>query len=144
VGVMTSGGLGPGFGSLEFGVFPVPLSVTFRPVVGCSPSGATVVARRQGADARRGYDRQARTVRIRPGMVVRQRLGCPSGRRLLYSGSALAFFTERPPSRRTVNRIEHRHRRDRSVSRTYVAVPRGVGDDERVELEVTALCAAGT
>jgi hypothetical protein len=135
VGIETAGGLGPGSPGLEFAVFPAPVSVTFRPGVGCLPSDAT----RRAAVPRR-YRTRVRTIRIRPGDEVRARLGCARGTRLVRSGSGLAFFTRRPPSSRIVKRLEHRHRVSGSVTRTHVAAPAGVGDDERVELQVSVVC----
>ena len=147
-------GTGPSDDS-TFGVFPAPVSVTYQPAVGClpsgacltygpaagcSPPGASLASRRQAASLRRPYRTRVRTVRIRPGAEVRVRLGCARGRRLLHSGSAVAFFTRRPPSPRVVEALEHRHRRNGRVTRTRVAAPPGVGDDERVELQVSAIC----
>ena len=147
-------GTGPGDES-TFGAFAAPVSVTYQPAVGClpsgacltygpaagcSPPGATLASRRQAASLRRPYRTRVRTVRIRPGAEVRVRLGCARGRRLLHSGSAVAFFTRRPPSPRVVEALEHRHRRTGRVTRTRVAAPPGVGDDERVELQVSAIC----
>jgi hypothetical protein len=89
------------------------------------------------------YRTHVRTTRIRPGGVTRLRLGCARGERLVHSGYGVAFFTRRPPSPRVIKALEHHHRRTRSVSRTFVAAPPDVGDDERVELQVTAICARG-
>jgi hypothetical protein len=111
-------------------------------VVGCSPSNATVAPARLVPGAATRMLRYVRTRRVRAGEAVRVRLGCRRGTRLVYSGSGVAFFTERPPSRRIVRSLRHRHRRSGSVSRTFVAAPRSVGDDERVEVQVSALCSA--
>jgi hypothetical protein len=147
-------GTGPGYES-TFGVFPAPARVTYQPAVGClpsgacltygpaagcSPPGATLASRRQAAGLWRPYRTRVRTVRIRPGAEVRVRLGCARGRRLLHSGSAVAFFTRRPPSPRVVEALEHRHRRTGRITRTHMTAPPGVGDDERVELQVSAIC----
>jgi hypothetical protein len=140
VGILTSGGMGLGRQSVAFAAFPSPVNVTYQPAIGCSPPGATLASRAQAAEIRRPLPRRVRTVRIRPGAEARVRLGCQGGRRLVHSGSAVAFFTGRPPSPRILRALEHRHRRAGSMTRTYVAAPPGVGDDERVELQVTVLC----
>jgi hypothetical protein len=144
VGIETGGGLFPGrVHGFYFGVLPIPESITYQPIVGCSPSSATVVqpSRLASGTATRAR-RIVRTRRVRPAEPVRVRLACPRGTRLVHSGSGLAFFTERPPSRRVVRSLRYRHRRSGSLSRTFVAAPRGVGDDERVELQVTVVCTA--
>ncbi len=139
VGIEIGGGLRPGdVRGFYFGVLPTPNSITYQPVVGCSPGGARVIAGPSQVSTRR----IVRTRRVRPGEPVRLRLECPRGRRLVHSGSGLAFFTDRPPSRRVVRALRHRHRRGKLASRTFVALPPGVGDDERVELQVSALCSA--
>jgi hypothetical protein len=140
VGIITVGGLGLGGESVQFGAFPDQFNVTYQPAVGCSPPGATLASRAQGAAIRTPLRRRVRTVRIRPRAETRVRLGCAGARRLVHSGSAVAFFTHRPPSARVVRALEHRHRRAGSMTRTYVAAPAGVGDDERVELQVSVLC----
>src|SRR3954453_15293492 len=50
------------------------------------------------------------------------------------------FFTRRPPSPRIVKALEHRHCRTGSTTRTDVTAPAGVGDHERVELQVSTFC----
>jgi hypothetical protein len=128
VGIEIGGGLLPGrVRGFYFGVLPTPASITYQPVVGCSPSSATVQPARLASPTAPRTRRIHRTRRVRPGEPVRVRLGCPRGRRLVYSGSGVAFFTERPPSRRVVRSLRHRHRRSGSLSRTFVAAPRGVG-----------------
>ena len=138
VGIETAGGLGPGNTGLAFAVFPAPVKVTFKPGVGCVPD-ASLGPTRRAAVARR-YRTRVRTTRIHPGDELRVRLGCARGARLVRSGSGLAFFTRRPPSPRLLKRLEHRHRRSGSVTRTHVAAPAGVGDNERVELQVSVVC----
>jgi hypothetical protein len=154
--VLTSGGLGPGEGGLDFGFFGTPLKdkvFSYQPAVGClAPGACTLVcpdamlqgsARGEAAGFRRSYRRRVRSVRIRPGATARVRLGCARGERLVHSGYGVGFFTAQPPSPDTVKSIERRHRRTGRVTRTFVAAPPGVGDDERVELQVTAICARG-
>jgi hypothetical protein len=136
VGVETAGGQGPGNIGLEFAAFPAPVSVTFKPGIGCTQGDATL--RRPSVPGR--YRIRVRTRRIHPRREVRVRLGCARGTRLVGSGSGLGFYTRRPPSSRTVKRLEHRHRRTGSVTRTHVAAPAGVGDNERVELQVSVVC----
>jgi hypothetical protein len=139
--LLVGGGLGPGLSQdFSFGVVAGEGTVTYKPGIGCSPPGAVLASRRQAAGPRGSYRRRVRTVRVRPGAEVRLRLGCARGRRLLHSGSAVAFFTRRPPRPRVVEALEHRHRRSRSVARTVVAAPPGVGDDERVELQASVIC----
>ena len=140
VGIVTVGGLGPGGDSLEFGAFSDPVSVTFKPAVGCSPPGAKLAPFGRAAAGPRRARARVRTARVRPGAAVRVRLACPRGTRLVHSGSAVAFYTPRPPPARVVKALDHRHRRAGRVTRTVVVAPAGVGDDERVEVQVTAIC----
>jgi hypothetical protein len=140
VGTQTGGGAGVGARGLVFGLHDNPANVRYRPGIGCGPLGATVASVGQEPRTAGAYRVRVRKVRIHPGDVVRVRRGCAGGERLAHSGSVVAFFTRRPPSRPTVRAIKHRHRRAVNVSRTFVVTPAGVGDDERVELQVTALC----
>jgi hypothetical protein len=141
VGTQTGGGLGPGMGRvLTFGAFGGQPTVVYKPAVGCLRSGATVFAARRGAPRPRPYRRRVRTVRIRPGRVVRVGLRCARGRRLVHSGSSVGFYTRRPPSPHIVRALKHRHRRSGPATRTVVSAPAGVGDDERVELQVSVTC----
>ena len=141
VGIVTAGGLGPGGDSLEFAAFPDPVGVTFRPAVGCAPPGAKLAQFGRAAAIRRRFRARVRTARVRPGAEVRVRLACARGTRLVQSGSAVGFYTRRPPPARVVKALEHRHRRHGRATRTVVVAPAGVGDDERVEVQVTAICA---
>jgi hypothetical protein len=142
VGVLTGGSLVPGVvRGMIFGVFPVPVSVTYQPGIGCSPTGATLSFAQDAAATSGRYRTVVRTVRVRPRVVERVRVGCRSGERLVHAGSAVAFFTRQPPSRGVVKALVHRHRHLRSAIKTIVVAPRGVGDNERVELQVTAVCA---
>ena len=50
------------------------------------------------------------------------------------------FFTREPPSPRVVDALAYRHRRTGAVMRADVTAPTGVGDGERVQLQVTTIC----
>ncbi len=142
VGVITSGGLVPGrVSAMEFGALPVPVSITFQPGIGCSPPGAKLTFGQIAAAPPIGYRTVVRTVRVRPRVTERVRAQCRLGERLAHAGSAVAFFTQRPPSRGEVKALVHRHQRLRSGIEAIVVAPRGVGDNERVELQVSAVCA---
>jgi hypothetical protein len=143
-GIDVAGGLGPGGDSLTFELF-VPLTyhglINWQPAIGCSPLGTPFSPVGRAAGFRRSVRRLVRSVPVRPGVDVRQRLACGRGERLVRSGSGVGFFTRRPPSGRVLRAIEHRHRRAGRVAWTLVSAPEGVGDDERVEVQTTVLCA---
>jgi hypothetical protein len=145
VGVDTGGGTIPGVVSqMSFALLSIPPGVhaTFMPAVGCvTPGTVTVGFRRQAGTAPGAYRTRVRTVRIRPGVHLRVRHGCARGERLVHSGAGVGFFTRRPPSSRIVKALHHRHDRTGSTTRTLATGPPGVGDNERVELQVTAICA---
>jgi hypothetical protein len=143
LGIEVGGGLRPGVVTgFFFTAIATQVSVTYQPWIACVPSGPINFPqfRGQGDTTAGSFRIHVRTKRIRPKRHVRVRLGCRRGQRLMDSGSAVAFFTRRPPSRHVVKAIEHRHRRTRSGTRTDVAAPVGVGDNERVELTVTTFC----
>jgi hypothetical protein len=147
VGTFVAGGLELGFtfGAMTGFRGANPPNEIYQPIIGCVPSGACFLCSAAGflrpAEFARPYRTRVRTRRIRSGAKVRLRLGCGRGRRLVYSGSAIAFFTRRPPSPALVRALKHRHRRGESVARASVSAPAGVGDNERVELQATAFCA---
>jgi hypothetical protein len=150
VGFQTGGGFGPGIRGLWFEAWGTPtVKMQVRFALGCAPVGSGFIqpptgsALGRAAGITRPYRMRVRHVRIRPGAVQRVRHGCGRGERLVHSGSGIGFFTPRPPSPRLVRGIEHRHRRRGSVTRTFVAAPPGVGDDERVVLQVLAVCSRG-
>jgi hypothetical protein len=142
VGVQANFYDGPGLSDqLVFGVFPLQHWMIFKPGIGCLPKGATAGASalRQPPPVNR-FRWHVRKTRIRPGADVRLRLGCARGERLVRSGSGVGFYTLRPPSKRVVEALAHRHRRSGRITRTSVTGVRGVGDNERVELRISVLC----
>jgi hypothetical protein len=147
VGTFVAGGVELGFTFGAMTGFPGanPPNEIYQPMIGCAPSGACFLCPAGGflrpAEFSRPYRTRVRTRRIRPGANVRLRLGCGRDRRLVYSGSAIAFFTRRPPAPALVRALKHGHRRGESVARASVSAPAGVGDNERVELQATAFCA---
>jgi hypothetical protein len=140
----SAGGLGPGGDGFWFELF-VPLSfrgsINWQPAVGCAPWGASFSPLGRAAGFRRPFRRLVRNVPVRPGADMRLKLRCSRGERLVRSGSGVGFFTRRPPSDRVWRAIEHRHRRTGRVARTLVTAPASVGDNERVEVQTTVLCA---
>jgi len=145
VGVLTGGGTTPGVEpEMSFSLLSLPpgVNATFMPAVGCvTPGTVTVQFRPQARQPPVAYRTRVRTVPIRPGVHLRVRHGCARGERLVHSGAGVGFFTRRPPSSRIVKALHHRHDRTGSTTRTVATGPPGVGDNERVELQVTAICA---
>jgi hypothetical protein len=143
-GIDVGGGVGPGGGALTFELF-VPLSypnsINWQPAIGCAPPGSSFSPLGSAAGLRRPVRRLVRSVPVRPGAAVRLKLSCARGERLVRSGSGVGFFTRRPPSGRALRAIEHRHRRSGRVARTLVTAPAGIGDNERVEVQTTVVCA---
>jgi hypothetical protein len=139
--VQVGAASGLGGSGAYFGLPPLPISVTYQPWLGCSPTGPiTLQFRGRGDGPPAQYRARVRTRRIRPGRHVGAALGCLRGERLVRSGSAMQFFTREPPSPRVVEALVYRHRRTGSVMRADVTAPTGVGDNERVELQVTTIC----
>ncbi len=143
-GVVTGGGYVPGLAhGMEFGAYPYAgVTIQYQPIVGCSPPGATSSSsalRSSGASP--GYHRLVRKIRLHPRAIARVRLACARGERLLHGSWAVAFYTSRPPSPRLVKRLLRRKRRTRSAFTVVVAAPVGLGVHERVELQITVLCA---
>jgi len=129
---------------MSFALLSIPAGVnaTFMPAVGCvTPGTVTVGFRAPTGTVPEAYRTRVRTVRIRPGVHLRIRHGCARGERLVHSGAGVGFFTRRPPSSRIVKALHVRHDRTGSRTRTVATGPAGVGDNERVELQVTAICA---
>jgi hypothetical protein len=139
LGILVGGFSSPGvdnaylFGPLG----DVAFGFSFKPGVGCSPIGARVkVAGLRAGSARA----RVRTLRLRPDRAVRLGQSCARGERLVHHGSSVVFFTRRAPAAAVVRSGVHRNRRVGAGVVAEARPPRGLGDDERVELQVTALC----
>lgn len=143
-------GAGLGYAAATFALPGYTQTVTFQPWVGCSPLGQVTLQptgpvpqqfRGRGAGTPAPYRAHVRARRVRPGRHVAMAVGCGRGERVMRSGSAVQFFTRRAPSLRVVKSLTYRTRRTGSVVRADITAPARVGDNERVEVQVTTICA---
>jgi len=144
LGPVTTIFVDPGVGldnSMTFVASGVSYNSSFQPLVGCVTAPTSATATAAGPRARTAVHRHViRRYRIRPSRRRVHRARCPRGHRVLQSGYGVGFYTKRPPSRRTLADIRVRHRHRKGTARTVVRTGRRVGDDERVELQVHAIC----
>jgi hypothetical protein len=124
---------GVGFGAENDSSRPV----TFQPLVGCSPNPPDL-GRAASAAAKRV--RRVTMRRLRPNRTRVYSFGCRPGERLVGSAHGIGFDQPRPPSQRELAQLvsSRKHRR----GKVTVKVRTGplVADDERVRLQIHALC----
>jgi hypothetical protein len=143
LGVQVGGGLRPGVVTgFLFEAIATQFSVSFQPWIACLPMGTINLPpfRGRGDGTAGAYRIHVRTKRICSRRHVRVRLGCRRGQRLGALG--LGGGVLHPPSA-----VAAGDQGDRAPSpphsvgaRTDVTAPAGVGDNERVELQVTTVC----
>ncbi len=135
---------GPGSGMITGGgasFFVVNFSATpgaFRPHIGCIPqlNGAKPPQAEQGTS---GVDR-IREVRLHPSRAATYNDGCRHGERLVRGFSGVLFDQSRPPSPQQLREVTTTDRRVGEGIRVSVRTGRDVGEHERVELQITAMC----
>jgi hypothetical protein len=114
---------------------------TFQPLIGCQPPGNSLSAGGASAAAKRGSKpvRRVATKTLRPNRLHRFTHGCGK-KKLLGSGSGVGFFQKRPPSVKELSDL--RVRRSESGGKVRVRVKTGqlVGDDEKVRIQIHAVC----
>jgi hypothetical protein len=109
-------------------------AVSFRPLTGCLRESAAAVG--QGRSIRR----RIATRRLRPGRARTYSHGCRSGERLVSGSAGVGFFQRRPPTARELRQLRVRHGLRRGRVRVRVRTGKLVGDDERVALQIHAVC----
>ena len=65
---------------------------------------------------------------------------CRRGERLVRGSAGVGFFERRPPTARELRQLDVRHGLRRGRVRVRVRTGKLVGDDERVELQIHAVC----
>jgi hypothetical protein len=110
-----------------------PLSL--RTMVGCRPTSSARAAQSEG-----GRTTRIVTRRLQAGRVHRFGHGCRRGERLLASGHGVGFFQDSPPSARELRQLSSTRRERRGRVRVRVNTGPRVGDDERVEVQIHAVC----
>lgn len=136
-----SSGLPP-FGQTFLGVNVTPTATTFQPVIGCVtgvPGKPGVASGSPLPGARRVRVRQ---VRLAPGATASRTHGCARGEHLVSSTAAAGFFTRRRPAAREPRHIRLRKTVRRGTVVVKAITGRDVGDDERVDLQIRAVCRA--
>jgi hypothetical protein len=121
----------------SFAMLNGSLKASTKLYIACAPlpGAAARAAQREG----NGVRKLVRSRRLRPGRTLRARLSCGRGERLRDGGAAIAWHRGRRPTRAEL-RHEIRVTRSARAVRARVDAGRGVGDDERVELQLTAHC----
>ncbi len=134
---------GPGAGMITGGnasFLVVNFSATpgaFRPHIGCIPlNGAN------RPQAERGTSRvdRIRKVRLHPSRAATYNDGCRRGERLVRGFSGVLFDQSRPPSPQQLRKVTTTDHRVGEGIRVSVRTGRNVGEHERVELQITAVC----
>jgi hypothetical protein len=116
-----------------------PQPSTFAPFLGCVGGSAGVAT---DAGAGRAVKHRVKTLRVRPGTRMTASSRCRRGERQIRGGAAVVFDSR--PTRRELRDHDYRYTVGRRGVRVRLAAGRTVGDDERVTLQVIAVCRAGT
>lgn len=137
---------GPGIGLITGGnapFFAVSFTETagsFRPHVGCipqpRPGAAQSVAARQSATS----VIRTRELRLRPSRTLTSSHRCREGERLIRGIAGVLFHRRRPPTARELSHVSVTHRKAGQRIRASVRTGPSVGDDERVTLQMLAVC----
>jgi hypothetical protein len=120
---------------LVFGGASAGIGASFQPLIGCL-GGASASAVGQG----RSPQRRIVTHRVRPGRTRTYSHACTSAGRLVGGGAGVGFFERRPPTARELRQLDVRHTLRRGRVRVRVRTGKVVGDDERVRLQIHAVC----
>jgi hypothetical protein len=109
---------------------------SFQPLVGCVPAASSSTARAAGGRHRL----RTATRRLRRRAAHRFVHRCRSGERLDASLYGVAFHEAKPPTRRELRQLEVRHQRFRGRAVLRITTGKAVADDERVTVQLHALC----
>ncbi len=112
-------------------------AAAFRPHIGCVPLNEPTAPQ-----AERGtspVDR-IRKVRLHPSQAATYSQGCRHGERLVRGFSGVLFDQSRPPSPQQLREVTVTDRRVGQGIRVSVRTGRDLGEHEKVELQITAIC----
>jgi hypothetical protein len=135
---------GPGIGLITGApayFYAVNFSTTaasFRPHVGCIPQAAAQAAMQTPTGTSDVV--RTREVRLRPSRTVTGSHRCVGGERLLQGVAGVLFHRRRPPTARELRNVTVTHRTGDDRVRARVRTGAGVGDRERVTLQMLAVC----
>ncbi|MBD0281078.1 MAG: hypothetical protein ICV69_02620 [Thermoleophilaceae bacterium] len=119
---------------------PIPRAASFQPLIGCL-GGASAAAVGEGRSTqRRSTQRRITTRRLRPRRTRTYSHACRSRERLVRGSAGVGFFERRPPTARELRQLDVRHAVRRGRVRVTVRTGKLVGDDERVRLQIHAVC----
>jgi hypothetical protein len=111
---------------------------TFQPLIGCQNSAGST--RAVAAGAPNGPTRRIVTRTVRPERRAVYRHRCPGGERLVRSGSGVGFFEDDSPTARELADLEVTRTQRNGRVRVRVETGDLVGDDERVRIQIHAIC----
>ncbi len=134
---------GQGIGEEFLSVNRTRKAETFQPLIGCqtfSAAAAATQARALASGQAPPVKRRISTHRIKPRRVRTFTRHCRAGEHLVDSGAGVGFFTARPPSDRELRDLHIRRKEHGNEVRVTVRTGRRVGDNERVQLQLHALC----
>ena len=123
-------------GAYFLAVNNVTKPVSFQPLVGCQPLSAARAAQVAGPRA----VRRIKSRGLRPDRTRTFTHGCRAGERLVTSGLGVGFFQKGPPSARELRDLEVSREQGRRRVAVRVKTGSRVGDDERVRLQIHAVC----
>ncbi len=120
-----------------FSVWEGEAPTSFQPLVGCIPKAASASAA-TGSTSR--LRQRTFTHALHAGQTKTFAHGCAKGERLASSEHGVGFYRDSPPTEAELKslRVTRRNKGGRVVVR--VRTGRMVGDDERAEIQIHALC----
>jgi hypothetical protein len=110
---------------------------SYEPIIGCGPQASFPAAQ---AAAGTTLTRRVKTVSIHPSNDAVYRHRCHAGEHLVSAGSGVAFLKKNPPSARELRDLHVSHSISHGRLRVRVRTGPTVGDNEKVQLQIHALC----
>lgn len=120
-----------------YAVWEREVATSFQPLVGCIPKAASASA---AAGSTSRLRQRTFTHALHPGQTKTFAHGCAKGERLASSEHGVGFYRDSPPAEAELKglRVTRRDKGGRVV--VQVRTGKMVGDDERAEIQIHALC----
>jgi len=120
-----------------YAVWEREVATSFQPLVGCIPKAASASA---AAGSTSRLRQRTFTHALHPGQTKTFAHGCAKGERLASSEHGVGFYRDSPPTEAELKSLQVTRRNKGGRVVVQVRTGRMVGDDERAEIQIHALC----